>query len=101
MKLQFKVTEVSHSVINMYMLIYLVASFSIIIIPVSLGMLVLSSKDWHEKNENRIFHTSKHTFKQSFTWQKSTEMQFEYYTNAAVILNKIAKRLITLTCREI
>ena len=35
-----------------------------LIIPfISLGMLVLNSKDWHERNGYRIFHTLRHTLK--------------------------------------
>ena len=30
---------------------------------ISLGTLVPNSRDWHEKNGYRIFHTSKHTLK--------------------------------------
>ena len=42
-------------------------------IILSLDTLVHYRRDWH-KNDNQIFHTSKHTL--NFTWQNSTEMQF-------------------------
>ena len=39
---------------------------------ISSGTLVPNSRDSHEKNGNRVFHTSK---KALATWQKPTEMQ--------------------------
>ena len=51
--------------------IYCVNMIKIVNFLLSLSMLVLNSRDWHEKYGNQILHTSKHALNNTLCLRKS------------------------------